>query len=830
MKQKLTPIAAPSASVTGRTWSLRLLLLTIVACFFAKAQAQYELTLYSQNLQHKTYKTSTDNATCGSLKSGTIKFNATTGEVTLTNVVFENLAGGVDGNFMALSCNSSSGGTGTIVLKGTNKITSGGQKPIRLTNTDVTFFRVLEAGMSETNCILDITCTSQSAYGISLNNSSAFVSNCTVKVRGGYYGIYGEHHNTYEKLSTTHSIIYAKGNTASIGNLGSMELGNGSGIRRPYGAAFNSSLHGVALNGSLVTDEVLICDNDYVEPGDTEKPTVGTLTSSGITSSSITLKWTEATDNETSQANLQYRLRYKKNSATSWSTAMAYAKNVTTYTMNNLDYDTKYDFLLTVKDEAGNEADYRQQSYTTSPLDYKLRVGGVNVTSRNASNITSDMIKSGTVSYDPDTYTLKLSSAKIEGEGLTLTSVVGHPGLNILLDGSSTITNTSITAVALWGNSRIYGSGSLTVNAPENASNSGVYIYKESTLTIDNTKVEIRGGYGISGQTCLNSNLVVKKANVKVYGTKASIRYINSLTLEDCYISDPVEGFFREVVEAVVDSHYEIVKEKYVVIEPARVTIAGQGLLPGGTISGLGTGKASLSSDGKTLTLENAAITAPADMVGLGLNNIEDFNIKLVGSCAIETTNKDCISTMKNSNVGGKVKLTIEGPGTLDVYAPGGGVGFNVNGTDLNVNNCTLVIDAASGIGSGPMALAALIAALLGTEPDFGNGVLETLTVNNSDVYYVSRGGSFLFMDGLYLNHCAITMPENVVYSKGKMMLNGEEYKGAVTISRQGTVTAIDGIAEMQSDAPWTTLGGQRIDKPTKAGIYLHGGKKVVVK
>lgn len=28
----------------------------------------------------------------------------------------------------------------------------------------------------------------------------------------------------------------------------------------------------------------------------------------------------------------------------------------------------------------------------------------------------------------------------------------------------------------------------------------------------------------------------------------------------------------------------------------------------------------------------------------------------------------------------------------------------------------------------------------------------------------------------------------------------------------------------------WYTLGGRRIDQPTRQGIYIHGGRKVVVR
>ena len=695
----------PTASSGGqcRTWSLRLLLLTVIVAFFIKAQAQYELVVYSSNLQHKTYTTSTSNATSASLKSGSIEFNSTTGQVTLNNVVFENTATGVDGGFIALSANNNSGAAAKIVVKGTNNVSSGGQRPIRLTNIDATFQRVLASGYDETNCILDINCTSSNAYGISLNNSSMFVSNCTVKVQGGQYGISGEHQNSYEKLSTTHAIIYAKGGTASIGRLGGMELGNGSQIRRPAGAAFSSSLHGVALNGSLVTDEVLICDNNYVEPGDTEPPTVGTLSFAGYTSSSVSLKWTEATDNETSQANLRYRLRYKKNDDSSWSTAFDFQKGITEYTVQGLDYDTRYNFLLTVCDEAGNTADYTQRTTSTAVLKYDLKVGGVEVTSRNAGDITSDQITSGKASYDPETYTLTLDNVVIDGEGHTLLTYSTHPGLNIKLVGENSITNSTISTVALWGNSRIYGSGSLTLRAPESASSAGIFIYKESTLTIDETTIDARGGYGIEGQTCLNSKLIINKSNVRAYGKKRSLAHFYSVTLNDCYVSQPSNGYYRPEVEAMANGNGAIISEEDVVIEPCKIYVGGKGLAPGATTTDIFAGKASLDSEGKTLTLDNAAIVTSGDVPGIQLGEIEDFTIKIIGNNAIEADNTGILASYITSATE-KAKLSIVGPGVLDIWAKNSsnGIGVSINFCDLIISNSNVIIDGHIGVdGTG---------------------------------------------------------------------------------------------------------------------------------
>ena len=42
--------------------------------------------------------------------------------------------------------------------------------------------------------------------------------------------------------------------------------------------------------------------------------------------------------------------------------------------------------------------------------------------------------------------------------------------------------------------------------------------------------------------------------------------------------------------------------------------------------------------------------------------------------------------------------------------------------------------------------------------------------------------------------------------------------------------TSIRSIGEVQTDDAWYNLKGQRIDTPTKKGLYIKNGKKVVVK
>ena len=54
--------------------------------------------------------------------------------------------------------------------------------------------------------------------------------------------------------------------------------------------------------------------------------------------------------------------------------------------------------------------------------------------------------------------------------------------------------------------------------------------------------------------------------------------------------------------------------------------------------------------------------------------------------------------------------------------------------------------------------------------------------------------------------------------------LNGE------TVYDGSTATGISGINISKQDAEgWYTLSGMRVSKPTKAGVYIHNGKKIVI-
>ncbi|MBV6492552.1 MAG: hypothetical protein LDLANPLL_00546 [Turneriella sp.] len=113
-------------------------------------------------------------------------------------------------------------------------------------------------------------------------------------------------------------------------------------------------------------------------PSDTTPPTVGTaITFSGISDTGITVSWGQASDNATSQANLQYRLVKAASGTAIDSVAEVdaitgadliadYTSALVTKNATGLTASTTYYFAVVVKDAAGNKAIYTPQSQATA--------------------------------------------------------------------------------------------------------------------------------------------------------------------------------------------------------------------------------------------------------------------------------------------------------------------------------------------------------------------------------------------------------------------------------------------------------------------------------
>ncbi len=100
---------------------------------------------------------------------------------------------------------------------------------------------------------------------------------------------------------------------------------------------------------------------------------VGMITTSNVSTNSITLNWTKATDNITTENNLEYQV-YRSESdnidtvsdmEANGTVVVSYAANITTKEVTGLTEGTTYYFNVIVKDEVGNKSAYTVKEETT---------------------------------------------------------------------------------------------------------------------------------------------------------------------------------------------------------------------------------------------------------------------------------------------------------------------------------------------------------------------------------------------------------------------------------------------------------------------------------
>ena len=166
--------------------------------------------------------------------TGTVKYNSTTNTLTLDNAAINATAGkfGIYGDIDGL----------TVQVKGTSSVTTQSTALVFDKSATLTGDGTLNA-------------TSNADCGINIGKTSLTIDGCTVNAKGNW-GIAGSD-GSVETLTIKNATVTAEGTNGSICDFKDITL-NGCAITRPAGAAFDASLMGVALNGQLVKEKVVI--------------------------------------------------------------------------------------------------------------------------------------------------------------------------------------------------------------------------------------------------------------------------------------------------------------------------------------------------------------------------------------------------------------------------------------------------------------------------------------------------------------------------------------------------------------------------------------------
>lgn len=289
---------------------------------------------------------------------------------------------------------------------------------------------------------------------------------------------------------------------------------------------------------------------------------------------------------------------------------------------------------------------------------YSLKVGGVDVTDANASNITGNNITTGTVSFNASTNTLTLNGAT-----LTEPIIVGMPNLTIDIQGNNTITTNTTCIQKLNDNTN----PSLTFKSTSNAVGS---------LILKNTDEDNDGGVNKINNVSFSKELALIMYR---YGSYTSNTYY--FTAGEVYNAQIVPSYGVKVGDLFV---YE-----------------------GNFNDVLGDGKVSFDQANHTLTLNNVNIGYSSS--GSISTSLPELIIEVIGN---NTLTSDSYSSLQ-SLYGDDVTMTVQSSGatkgclvlkmsassnnvfagdhvTLNITSPLEVVSGNLNVNDGNLNVVTI--------------------------------------------------------------------------------------------------------------------------------------------
>ena len=117
-------------------------------------------------------------------------------------------------------------------------------------------------------------------------------------------------------------------------------------------------------------------------------------------------------------------------------------------------------------------------------------------------------------------------------------------------------------------------------------------------------------------------------------------------------------------------------------------------------------------------------------------------------------------------------------------------------------------------------------------------GYYDAFNINptdNADIYYMTAGNTLKHTGKTRtLKACRayFQFSENIVNSSRQFVLDfGDDSTTGVSEMRNEEGEMRGGNEEMRNGAEWYTLDGVKLDKrPTKKGVYIYHGKKIVIK
>lgn len=484
-----------------------------------------------------------------------------------------------------------------------------------------------------------------------------------------------------------------------------------------------------------------------------------------------------------------------------------------------------------IKDADGNviKDEWVTIQYTEA---YDITVAGIGITNHNMDDVLGD----GTVSFDPETNTLKLDNVNID-----TTKDIGllakRADLKVNLIGENSIRTSEVPAVLFRkateeGPVTFLGGGSLNVTS----NTIGMQLYIDAVLTdgvkltVESTSDTYSGLQGRRTDTMfptitMSGAETVLKAKGGSYG---SIANFNALALNDgLEITKPAEATFVENVGIVANgtlvANEWVTISKPVEFQTYRINIAGIWVSTENQEDVLGDGTVSFDPETNTLTLMNANIT-PAENDGIS-SALTDMQIRLIGQNYIAP--EYYYACMDMQGTGTKGTIVFYGGGSLELKSPS--VAFKTQHD--------LVLTDGVKVSAESMNYSAIAGE--GTSGGGGATILPSITMSGEETVLMAKSGdrshgSLVSFYTLTLNDgLTIGLPEGATFSSVRGIINAD----GTLVANEWVVIAsqdfIDGI-QTPSSSPSKgegiyNLAGQKVGDDYK-GIVIIDGKKFLRK
>ncbi|WP_308550035.1 right-handed parallel beta-helix repeat-containing protein [uncultured Porphyromonas sp.] len=379
-------------------------------------------------------------------------------------------------------------------------------------------------------------------------------------------------------------------------------------------------------------------------------------------------------------------------------------------------------------------------SSASAQTPYNFSIAGVEVTSANCSDLSNIPGVTGKVTYDPETKTLTLDNATINGGDEA--GIYSSAFINCVVKGDVNVTSDKGDALFFYNEATISGGGKLTAS-----SNDGAGIGVMGELTIEDCSVVASGKQGFCARDAyLNESLIINNAFVTAKGTEGSIYGLTNFTLEGCEITKPAGAVWNASKHAVCDASGNVITSEVVITPPvvgydlwiasAQVTSANCSDLS--VIDGV-TGKATYDPTTKTLTLEDATIDGGNDN---GMEIYDELTCVVKGEVSITSNNRTAMEFYnRNAIIKGNGQLTTKSSEKCGIFT----------GAALLIEGCTVYAEGKWGISGNT-----------GTSG-------ESLTIRNATV--TAKGttyGSICNFANFKLEGCEITKPAGAAWNASK--------------------------------------------------------------